>query len=73
MMAVKEHERIGGCLFCVGIAAGEMRGDKNGECDYIRNFWLVSCRASAVAATGAERSAKRTSLPWGLVRRAKLG
>ena len=33
----------------------------------------VSCRASAAAAAGEERSAKRTSLPWGLVRRAKLG
>ena len=23
---------------CGGIAAGEMRGTRNGECDYIRNF-----------------------------------
>ena len=23
---------------CGGIAAGKMRGERNGECDYIRNF-----------------------------------
>ena len=30
-------------------------GDRNGECDYIRDFGLVSCRASAAAAARAER------------------
>ena len=29
-------------------------------------FDLFSCRASAAAAAGAERSAKGASLPWGL-------
>ena len=52
------------CWDCQQMA--NMRGERNGECDYIRNVCFVSYRASAAAAAGAERSAKRTSLPWGL-------
>ena len=52
------------CWDCQQMA--NMRGERNGECDYIRNVCLVSGRASAATAAGSERSAKRTSLPWGL-------
>ena len=30
-------KKIGGWIVRGGIAAGEMRGERNGECDYMRN------------------------------------
>ena len=58
-------KKTGGWVLRGKITAVEMRGERNGECDYIRDVRLVSCRASAAAAAGAERSVKRTSLTWG--------